>query len=229
MTELLKIAILPLVLTFGTYRIGLALQKKAKSAIANPILISVVLILLFMAVTGLPNADYQAGMAKFSWLLTPATVCLAIPMYEQLQLLRKNLPAIVAGVAAGAVSCLAMVLLFGLLFRFDPALTASLLPKSVTSAIGVPLCEMAGGIASVTTTVIVITGIVANILGTLCCKLFRLTDPIAQGVAFGTSGHVIGTAKASELSQLTGAVSSLSLVTAGLLTAIVFPLMTQLL
>lgn len=194
----------------------------------NPVLISVILILLFMLVTGFSNADYQAGMAKFSWLLTPATICLAIPMYEQLQILRKNLSAILVGVAAGAVACLLMVLGFGLLFRFDPALTASLLPKSVTSAIGVPLSEMAGGVGAITTTVIVITGIIANILGNLCCKLFRLTDPVAQGVAFGTAGHVIGTAKANELSPLTGAVSSLSLVVAGVLTAIVFPLVIHL-
>lgn len=229
MAELLKIAVLPLVLTFGAYQIGLFCQKKVKSAIANPILISVLLILVFMLVTGTKNEDYQAGMEKFSWLLTPATVSLAIPMYQQLQILRRNLPAILAGVAAGAVACLFMVLGCGLLFSWEPTLTASLLPKSVTSAIGVPLAEMAGGISSITTTVIVITGILANILGNLCCKLFRLTDPVAQGVAFGTSGHVIGTAKANELSPLIGAISSLSLVVAGLLTAVVFPLIIRLL
>ena len=229
MPELLQIAVLPIFLTLGAYQIGLWCQKKLKSAIANPILIAVVLILLFMLATGLSNQTYQAGTKLFSWLLTPATVCLAIPMYQQLQVLKKNLPAILAGVACGAVSCMFMVLACGILFHFEPELTASLLPKSVTSAIGVPLSEMAGGISAITTTVIVLTGIVANIFGTLCCKIFRLKDPISQGVAFGTAGHVIGTAKANELSPLTGAVSSLSLVTAGLLTAVVFPLVMQLL
>lgn len=229
MPELLQIAILPICLTLGAYQIGLWCQKKVKSAIANPILIAVVLILLFMLATGLSNQTYQAGTKLFTWLLTPATVCLAIPMYQQLQVLKKNLPAIAVGVAGGAISCLFMVLGFGLLFGFDPALTASLLPKSVTSAIGVPLSEMAGGISAITTTVIVLTGIVANIFGTLCCKIFGLKDPISQGVALGTSGHVIGTAKANELSPLTGAVSSLSLVTAGLLTAVIFPLVMKLL
>lgn len=229
MPELLQIAILPIVLTLGAYQIGLWCQKKLKSAIANPILIAVVLILLFMLATGLSNQTYQSGTKLFSWLLTPATVCLAIPMYQQLQVLKKSLPAIVAGVACGAVSCLFMVLGWGLLFRADPALTASLLPKSVTSAIGVPLCEMAGGISAITTTVIVLTGIVANVLGSLCCRIFGLKDPVSQGVALGTSGHVIGTAKANELSPLAGAVSSLSLVTAGLLTAVIFPLVMQLL
>lgn len=224
MRELLSIAILPILLTFGMYQIGLLIQKKLKTAIANPVLISVILVLGFMALTGMENGEYQAGMAKFSWLMTPATVCLAIPMYQHLQTLRRNLPAIVTGIAVGAVSCLLMVALWAFAFRIDTRLALSLLPKSVTTAIGVPLSKMVGGLESVTTAVIILTGILANILGTALCKLFRLTDPIAQGVALGTSGHVIGTSRANEMGELTGAVSSLSLVTAGLLTAVVFPL-----
>lgn len=229
MSQLLSIGILPMLLTLGAYQISVLIQKKLKSAIANPVLISVVLVLAFMLFTGLDNATYQAGMGKMSWLLTPATVCLAIPMYQHFQTLRRNLPAILAGIAAGAVACLFMVILWAVAFRIDTALALSLLPKSVTSAIGVPLCEMAGGLTSVTTAVIIITGIIANILGSLSCKIFRLTDPVAQGVAFGTAGHVIGTARANELGELTGAVSSLSLVVAGLLTAVVFPLFCTLL
>ena len=223
------VSLAAIVVTLAAFQIGLWCQKKWPNPLCNPILIAVILVIGFLLITGTPNEAYQAGTKLFTWLLTPATVCLAIPMYQQLQVLKKNLPAILAGVACGAVSCMFMVLGCGILFHFEPELTASLLPKSVTSAIGVPLSEMAGGISAITTTVIVLTGIVANIFGTLCCKIFRLKDPIAQGVAFGTAGHVIGTAKANELSPLTGAVSSLSLVTAGLLTAVVFPLVMQLL
>ena len=225
MNDLLMIGILPMLLTLGSYQIGLLIQKKLKTALANPVLISVVLVLVFMALTGLENQTYQAGMGKMSWMLTPATVCLAIPMYQHFQTLRRNLTAVLAGIAAGAVSCLFMVVLWAMAFRIDTTLALSLLPKSVTSAIGVPLSEMVGGLGSVTTAAIIITGIIANILGSLSCKLFRLTDPVAQGVAFGTSGHVIGTARANELSDLTGAVSSFSLVVAGLLTAVLFPLL----
>ena len=228
MHELLSIGVLPILLTFGMYQIGLLIQKKLKTAIANPVLISVILVLGFMALTGMGNGEYQAGMAKFSWLMTPATVCLAIPMYQHLQTLRRNLPAIITGIAVGAVSCLLMVALWAFAFRIDTRLALSLLPKSVTTAIGVPLSQMVGGMESVTTAVIILTGILANILGTALCKLFRLTDPIAQGVALGTSGHVIGTSRANEIGELTGAVSSLSLVTAGLLTAVVFPLAAML-
>ena len=225
MTELLNLELTCVILTLLAYQAGLLLQKKTKSAVCNPILVAVVLVLVFMAATGLENKTYQAANVRLSWLMTPATVCLAIPMYQQVQVLKKNLKAMIAGIAAGAVSCLVVVLGLAILFRFDRTLTVSLLPKSVTSAIGVPLAALSGGIPSVTTAAIILTGILASVAGTTLCKLFKLDDEISRGVAFGTAGHVIGTARANELSPLTGAVSSLSLVVAGLLTALVFPLL----
>ena len=224
MQELLQISILPVVATLLAYRAGALIQQKIKSPLCNPILIAVVLVLAFLGISGMELKTYQAGASFLSWLMAPATVCLAISMYEQFQVLRKNTPMILAGVAAGAVSCLILVIGFGMIAGFDRELTVSLLPKSVTTAIGVPLSELAGGMAPVTTAAIIFTGIIANILGPWLCKLFRLTDEVSRGVAFGTAGHVIGTAKANELSSLTGAVSSLSLVVAGLLTAILLPL-----
>ena len=227
MTELLSIGILPVLLTLLAFRLGQILQAKTKSPICNPILVAVILVLLFLKGTGMELSSYQQGASMLSWLMTPATVSLAISMYEQFQVLRKNTPVILAGVAAGAASCLVMVLLFCSLVGFDRALTVSLLPKSVTTAIGVPLSQIAGGMASITTAAIILTGITASILGPWLCRLFRLTDDISRGVAFGTAGHVIGTAKANELSQLTGAVSSLSLATAGLLTAAILPVIAS--
>ena len=227
MNELLTISILPVMLTLLAFQAGLFLQKKLRSPLCNPILVAVILVLLFMAATGMELETYQAGATFLSWLITPATVCLAISMYEQFQVLRKNIPAILTAVAAGAVSCLLMVLGLSLLFGLDRALTVSLLPKSVTTAIGVPLSQMAGGLAPITTAVIILTGITASVLGSTLCRLFRLTDDIARGVAFGTAGHVIGTTRAGEMSPLAGAVSSLSLVVAGLLTAIVLPLVAN--
>lgn len=226
MTEFLNIGILPVALTLLAYQIGLVCQRKFKSPICNPILIAVVLVLAFLTLTGMSNADYQSGAAFISWLMTPATVCLAIPMYEQFRILRKNLKAIAAGIVSGVVVCLAVVLLLCLALGFERSLTVSLLPKSVTSAIGVPLSELSGGIASVTTAVIIFTGIIANMMGTFLCRVFGLTEEIAKGVALGTSGHVIATTRANEISPLTGAVSSLSLVIAGLLTAVLFPALT---
>ena len=227
MAELLLIPIFPVILTLLAYRLGVAIQQKAKSPLCNPILLAVIFVLLFLRLANFELKTYQAGTSLMSWLMTPATVCLAISMYEQFQILRKNIGMVLAGVAAGAISCLMMVLGLCLLFRFDPELTASLLPKSVTTAIGVPLTQMIGGLGSVTTAAIILSGIIASILGPTLCKLFRLTNKVAQGTAFGTAGHVIATAKAMELGPLVGATSSLSLVVAGLLTAAVLPVLAN--
>ena len=229
MNQLLSIGILPVVLTLFAYQIGLQCQKKWKTPLFNPILVGMLLVILFLSLTGMERRSYQDGTKYLSWLMTPATISLAIPMYEQFQILRKNLKAIAVGVAAGTISCLGMVLALSLIFGYDQSLTISLLPKGITTAIGMTLAELYGGTSSIATLAIVITGILGNMFGTYFCKWFGITQEIAQGVAFGTSSHVIGTAKANEISTLTGAVSSLSLVVSGLLTALVFPLLASLL
>lgn len=223
MNELLQIPVLPVVITLAGYWLGTLCQKKWKTPLLNPILIGMGVVVCFLLASGMDTAVYSAGVEKLSWLMTPATISLAIPMYEQFRILKKDLKAIFAGVAAGALTCVVVLLVSGLLLKLDRTITVSVMPKSVTAAIGVPLCELFGGIGAVTTASIAITGIGANMFGLSFCRWFRITDPIAQGVAFGTAGHVIGTAKASEVSPLVGAVSSLSLVVAGLLTALLFP------
>lgn len=227
MADILQISILPVVLTLFAYQMGILCQKKFKLPIFNPILIGMIIVIATLSITGLSTDSYQEGVKLLSWLMTPATVCLAIPMYEQIQALRKNLKAILVGVAAGAFSCLTVLLVTCLVLHFDRNLTISLMPKGITAAIGVSLTELFGGTPSITTLGISVTGISGNMFGVAFCKLFRITDPIAQGVAFGTGAHVIGTAKASELSPLSGAVSSLSLVVAGLLTALLFPIIVN--
>lgn len=229
MREYLMIGLLPLVLTLGGFQLGLFLQRKLKTAICNPILIAVAVVLLFLWATRLEVSRYRAGMEWIGWLLTPATVCLAIPMYEQLQVLKKNLKAVLAGIVAGTAASLGFIGAFSVLVGFERSLTVSLLPKSVTTAIGVPLSELSGGVASVTTAAIIFTGIFSNVMSGVLMRLFRLRSPVAKGVALGTSGHVIGTARANEIGPLTGAVSSLSLVVAGVLTAVVFPLVLMVL
>ena len=216
----------PIVLTFGAFQLGLWCQKKWKNPLCNPILIAVILVIGFLLATGYTNETYQAGTAYFQWLLTPATVCLALPLYRQLKILGKNLWAILAGIAAGAVSSLLCVLALALAFRLDKALLISLLPKSITTAMGIALSQQLGGIASITALAIIVTGILGSLFGSMLCKLFRLNDPISQGVAFGTASHVIGTSRATELGALQGAVSSLSLAVAGILTAVLLPILS---
>ena len=226
MSELLSIGILPLVLTLFAFRIGTLCQKKFKLPLFNPILVAAIVVLVVLSLIGMDRKSYQEGMKLLSWLMTPATVCLAIPMYQQIQALKKNLKAILVGVAAGTLSCLTMLLVCMVVLGFDRNLIVSLLPKGITTAIGMPLTQLYGGTPSIATLGIVFTGIFGNVLGIQFCKWFGITDEIARGVAFGTGSHVIGTTKASELSPLSGAVSSLSLVVAGLMTALLFPVLT---
>ena len=230
MVEFLEsISLLPLVLTFACYQVGLWLRKKWNHPIVNPLLIAVILIILFLLATGVSNEFYQEGTKGISWLLTPVTVCLAVPLYEQVKQLKKNLPAILAGVAAGAVTSLFFVLGLCLLLGTENQVTISLLPKSATSAMSMVLSEQAGGIGTLTAAVSILSGVQGALMGTGLCKLLKLTDPIAQGVALGTASHVVGTSKANEMGALQGAVSSLSLAVSGILTAIFMPLVLLLL
>ena len=208
-------------LTVTAFCIGAACQRKWKIAILNPILIGAALVMLTLWVLDIPVQQYQQDCKLLTDLITPATICLAIGFYEQLQKLKKHLRAILIGVTGGTLASLLSVWLLSRLFGFSQVLTVSLLPKSVTSAIGVVLSEQAGGVGALTTAIIIITGIFGNAVGPALSKLFRLRDPISQGVGFGTASHVVGTSRATEISPLAGAVSSLSLTLAGLITAVI--------
>lgn len=230
MLEFLEsMSLFPIVLTLGAYQLGLWLRKKWNNPLCNPLLIAVFLVIGVLLATGYSTERYIAGTQVISWLITPATVCLALPLYEQLKQLKKSLPAVLLGIAAGTVASLAVIFILCKLWGLDRAVTVSLLPKSITTAMGMVLSGENGGIESLTTVVIIITGILGSLLGSILCKLFKFKDEVVQGVAFGTASHVIGTSRANELSPLTGAVSSLSLAVAGILTAIFFPLVCMLL
>ena len=229
MAEFLEgISLFPVLLTLATYQLGLWCSKKVKHALCNPLLIATILSIAFILLTDFDLQVYQKGNSGISWLLTPATVCLAVPLYEQLKILKKHLSAIVVGIVAGVIVSLGSILLLCRLFRLEDVMTVSLLPKSITTAIGLSLAEQSGGISALTTFAIIITGILGNLSGCALCKLLRITDPVAQGVGFGTASHVIGTSRAMEVDPLVGAVSSLSLAVAGILTALVFPLVLKL-
>ena len=225
MSEFLSsLPLFALVLTIGTFQIGLFIQKKAKTPLCNPVLISAVLVIAVVLLTKYPVAQYQAGTKALTWVLTPATVCLALPLYEQMKTLKKNMPAILAGITAGTFTSLLVVAGMCHLLSLNHSISVSLLPKSITTAMGIVLSANVGGIEALTTAVIIVTGILGALSGSILCKVFHITHPIAQGVAFGTASHVVGTSRANELGDLTGAVSSLSLTFAGILTAVVFPL-----
>ena len=215
-------------LTLVAFCAASALQKKWKVAVLNPIVLSAAVIIAVLKVLDISNATYQAGCQVLSFLLTPATICLSISFYEQFQNLKKHLLAVSVGVAAGTVASIGIIWALSKVFGLDRALTASMLPKSVTTAIGVALSTELGGVAAITTAAIIITGIFGYIIGPRLCRLFRLDDPVAQGAAFGTSAHVIGTTRAMEMNALAGAVSSLSLTLAGIVTCILMSFLAQL-
>lgn len=202
------------------YEIGTLLKKKFKLAIFNPLLVSILFVMLVLSVFHIGYGDYNEGAKYLSYLLTPATVCLAIPLYEQMEILKSNIKAIIIGIAAGVLTSLFSVFLLCLLFDFTHEQYVTLLPKSITTAIGMGVSEELGGIVTITVAVIIITGVFGGMMAETICKLFRITHPIAKGLSIGTSAHAVGTAKALEMGEIEGAMSSLSIAVAGLLTVV---------
>ncbi len=210
-------------ITLLFYEVGLVLKGRFRLAILNPILIGAVCIIVVLKVLGLDYASYNAGAKYLSYLLTPATVALAVPLYEQLALLRRNLAAVAASILSGTISAMVGVLALSRLFSLDHRLYVSFLPKSITTAIGMGVSEELGGVVSLTVGVIILTGILGNVVGEYFLNLFHIRHPIARGLAFGTASHAIGTVRALELGEVEGAMSSLSIAVTGLLTVVLAP------
>ena len=202
------------------YGAGTMLKKKWKLAIFNPILIAVVLIVALLLVCNIDYEVYNAGAKYLSYLLTPATVCLAVPLYEQFELLKRNYKAVLAGIVSGVLTSLTCVLAMAALMGLNHEAYVTLLPKSITTAIGMSISEELGGYVPVTVAVILVTGILGNMFAEAICRLFRIREPIAKGIAIGSASHAIGTAKAMELGEAEGAMSSLSIVVSGILTVL---------
>lgn len=205
-------------LSLAAYFTGMLLRKKTGLAFLNPLLISVVLVIMLLAVFKIDYGAYNQSAKLLSSLLTPATICLAVPLYEQLALLKKHKKAILLGVLSGVITSLVCVLVLSVLFQLDHAAYVTLLPKSITTAIGMGVSEELGGHVSITVAVIILTGILGNIIAKGVCQFFGITEPVARGVAIGTSSHAIGTTRAMELGEIEGAMSGLSIVIAGVFT-----------
>lgn len=208
------------VISLAAYFAGMYLRKKWDRSFLNPLLISIVITIIFVIICKIDYNTYYEGAKYISYLLTPATVCLAIPLYEQFQILKNNWKAIIAGVTAGALTSLTTVLVLALFFKFSHEEYVTFLPKSITTAIGMAVSEEQGGYVAVTVAVIIVTGILGNVFGDLILKIFRIEEPIAKGIALGTASHAIGTSKAMELGEIEGALSSLAVVVAGILTVV---------
>ena len=207
-------------ISLAAYEAGLLLKRKFRLAILNPLLIATICVMGILLVLKVDYAQYQEGAKYISYLLTPATVCLAVPLYRQMSLLKKNLKAVAAGILSGVLASLCSVYLLARLFCLTHEQYVTLLPKSITTAIGMGISEELGGMVTITVAVIIITGILGNVIADFVYRIFRIEEPVAKGLALGTASHAIGTAKAMELGQVEGAMSSLDIAVAGLLTVI---------
>ena len=202
------------------YEIGLILKKKFKMAIFNPLLISIICVIGVLLIFHIDYNDYNEGGKYISYLLTPATVCLAVPLYEQIHLLKKNLKAVAAGIISGTLAGLCSILLMSKLFGFNHQEYVTMLPKSITTAIGMGVSEELGGYVTISVAVIIITGVLGNMSAEFVCKMFRIRNTISKGLAIGTASHAVGTARAMEMGEVEGAMSSLAIVVCGLCTVI---------
>ena len=207
-------------LSLVAYGIGFELKRKFKLAIFNPLLIAIILVMVVLVSLHIDYDVYNEGAVYISYLLTPATVCLAVPLYEQFELLKKNWKALLIGILSGCIASMGSILAMTVIFSLSHEEYVSFLPKSITTAIGMGVSEELGGYVSITVAVIIITGVLGNMIGENVLKLFRITNPIAKGVAIGTASHAIGTAKAMEIGEIEGAMSSLSIVVSGIITVV---------
>ena len=207
-------------ISLAAYGIGTLVKRKWNSPLANPLLIAIILVILFLKLSGVEYETYNASAKYLTYLLAPATVSLAIPMYERMQLLKENYAAILTGILSGVLASLVCVLAMALLFHLSQAEYVTLLPKSVTTAIGMDIAKELGGHSEIAAAVIIITGVLGNMAAEPICRIFAIRHPVAKGIALGTSAHAIGTAKAMEMGETEGAMSSLAIVVAGVCTVV---------
>lgn len=202
------------------YELGVILKRRLKFPLFNPLLVSIIFVIGFLVVFQIDYQTYNQGAKYLSYLLTPATVCLAIPLYQQMELLKKNMTAVLLGILSGVLASLFSTLIFAVVFGMSHKEYVTMLPKSITTAIGMAVSEELGGIVTITIASIILTGIIGNIIAESVCRIFKIEEPIAKGVAIGSASHAIGTVKAMEMGEIEGAMSSLAIAVAGLITVI---------
>ena len=224
---ILSIGVWGVALTLGAFALGTWINKKTGQALCNPLLLGSIFVIVFLSLLQIPFGAYRESVSFLNYLLLPATVSLAVPLYEQWLPMKKNAKAVLCGILAGSLTSMISVIALSWILRLDPVLSASLMPKSVTSAIGAEVAEELGGIGSLAGALIILTGIVGNLSAAALCRICKLRDPIARGVAIGTGSHAVGTARALQMGRIEGAVSSLSIAVAGVLTAALCPILAN--
>ena len=215
-------------LTLVSFEAGVMIKRRLKLPIFNPFLISALIIIGVLALLGLDYDSYDRSAQHLSFFMTPSTVCLAIPLYNRLAELRRSLAAVAAGITAGVLANIAAIFGLCLLLRLDHGVFVSMLPKSITTPIGLALCDEYGGITSITVLAILFSGITGNMAADLMFRVARIRHPVSRGLALGACAHGIGTAKALELGEIEGAMSGLSIALTGVATVVIAPFFVNL-
>ena len=217
-----------IVLSFLSYWIAVQIRKKFPYPLFNPLLMSALISIAVLSFFHIDFDTYNQGAQMITFLLTPSTVCLAVPLYKQSQILMKHLDAILLSLLSGCLAGMLSITVLCLLFNASNTLLFSLLPKSITTAIAIGVSELIGGNSTMTVGIVIITGIFGAMIAKTVCHIFKINHPVAIGLALGNSAHAIGTAKAIEFGEIEGAMSSLSIVIAGIFTVVFAPLIASL-
>ncbi|WP_343101785.1 LrgB family protein [Romboutsia sp. MSSM.1001216sp_RTP31141st1_G3_RTP31141_220114] len=224
MYNVLNTPIFGIVITIIFFNIGLYIQRKTKSALMNPLLIAIVGIILLLNITKIPYESYKKGADSINYFLGPVTVILAVPLYKQFDLFKKHILEILVGITTGVVVSFISIKIIAGFTDADISIINSLIPKSITTPMGLSLTNTINGIESITVVAIIFTGILGAIMAELVFKLGRIKHPVAKGIALGTSAHALGTSKALELGEIEGAMSGLSIGISGIITVILIPI-----
>lgn len=228
MNEVLKNSVFfGVCITLGAYLLGCFFQKKFKNPLCNPLLIAAALIIAVLLTFRIDYAVYEKGAQLIHIFLTPVTVCLALPLYRQIKILKKHMGAVLGGIFCGCTAHMAVLLLMAAIFKLDEGLLYSLFPKSITTPIAMGISAEIGGIEEITIVAVIVAGILGAAMGPVVLKVFRITEPVAQGLAMGSASHAIGTSKAMEMGEVQGAMSSLAIVVTGVLNVIIVPLLVR--
>lgn len=228
LNEFLSTPLFGILLSLIAFQIGILLYKKTHSSLFNPLLVGFVLVILFLFYFRIDFETYNVGGDYISFFLGPSTVVLAVPLYKKIQLLKSDALPIIAGISAGCIAGISSILVLSILFGLDKVITSSLIPKSVTTPIGIEISKQIGGLPAITVAAIVVTGIIGAVLGPFICRSLRIKDSVAVGIAIGTASHALGTTRAIELGETEGAMSGLAIGIAGIITVFLAPLMIYL-
>lgn len=228
MDALLNSPMFGILLSLLAFELGLLIQKKTKLLFLNPLLVAIFIIIAFLLLSNIDIEKYQVGGDIINMFLGPATVVLAVPLYQQIHSLKNFFVPIMIGIGVGVLVGLTSTILCSYLFHLQPDIMASLVPKSITTPIGIELSTQLGGIQAITVLTILVTGVFGAVAADLIFKVFHIKHPIARGIALGTSAHAVGTTKALQLGSVEGAMSSLAIGVAGIATVFIAPVIWQL-